>query len=55
MFWVAWPKRTSGVSTDVTENTVREVALPLGLVDTKVCAIDATWSALRLVRRKKLR
>jgi hypothetical protein len=55
MFWAAWPKRTSGVTTDVTENTVREVALPLGMVDTKVIAIDPTWSALRLVRRKKLR
>ena len=42
--WVAWPKRASGVPTDITEDTVREVALPLGLVDNKVCAIDDTWS-----------
>jgi hypothetical protein len=53
--WVAWPKRTSGVTTDITENTVREVALPIGLVDVKVCAIDATWSGLKLVIRKELR
>ena len=49
--WVAWPKRASKVSTDVTEDVVREVALPLGLVDTKVAAIDATWSGLLLVIR----
>jgi hypothetical protein len=53
--WIAWPKRTSGVTTDVTEDTVREVALPTGLVDNKVCAIDETWSGLRLVIRKELR
>jgi Protein of unknown function (DUF3052) len=53
--WVAWPKRASGVPTDVTENVVREVALPLGLVDNKVCAIDETWSGLRLVWRRELR
>jgi hypothetical protein len=53
--WIAWPKRASGVATDVTEDTVREVALPTGLVDNKVCAIDATWSGLRLVIRKELR
>ena len=53
--WIAWPKRASGVATDMTEDVVREVALPLGLVDNKVCAIDATWSALRLVWRKELR
>lgn len=53
--WVAWPKRASGVPTDVTEDVVREVALPLGLVDNKVCAIDATWSGLRLVWRRELR
>ncbi|MEW6582728.1 MAG: DUF3052 domain-containing protein [Actinomycetota bacterium] len=50
--WAAWPKRASGVPTDVTEDVVRDVALPLGLVDVKVCAIDATWSGLRLVRRR---
>ncbi len=53
--WVAWPKRASGVATDVTEDVVREVALPLGLVDVKVCAIDSTWSGLRLVIRRELR
>lgn len=55
LLWIAWPKRASGVATDVTENVVREMALPLGLVDTKVAAIDATWSGLRLVWRKELR
>jgi hypothetical protein len=49
--WVAWPKKSSGVSTDLTENLVREHALANGLVDVKVCAIDATWSGLKLVRR----
>jgi hypothetical protein len=53
--WIAWPKRASGVATDVTEDVVREVALPLGLVDNKVCAIDATWSGLRLVWRRERR
>ena len=46
--WIAWPKKASGVATDMTENVVREVALPTGLVDNKVCAIDETWSGLRL-------
>lgn len=49
--WVAWPKRASGVVTDVTENGVRAVALAAGLVDNKVCAVDETWSALRCVVR----
>ena len=49
--WIAWPKRASKVATDITEDVVREVALPTGLVDNKVCAIDATWSGLRLVIR----
>jgi hypothetical protein len=49
--WIAWPKRASGVVTDVTENVVRELGLAAGLVDNKVCAIDATWSGLRLVFR----
>ena len=53
--WMAWPKRTSGVPTDLTENVQREVWLPLGLVDTKVCAIDETWSGLRLCWRRELR
>src|SRR5690349_10494966 len=47
--WIAWPKKASGVATDMTENVVREIALPTGLVDNKVCAIDETWSGLRLV------
>jgi hypothetical protein len=53
--WVAWPKRASRVNTDITEDVVREVALPTGMVDNKVCAIDDTWSGLRLVLRKELR
>jgi len=53
--WVAWPKKSSGVATDITEDTVREFALPMGLVDNKVCAIDETWSGLRVVWRKELR
>jgi len=53
--WIAWPKRASGVPTDMTEHAIREVALPTGLVDNKVCAIDETWSGLRLVIRRELR
>jgi hypothetical protein len=53
--WVSWPKKASGVATDITEDTVRALALPLGFVDVKVCAIDATWSGLKLVVRKALR
>lgn len=49
--WIAWPKKSSGVATDMTEDVIREVALPTGLVDNKVCAIDETWSGLRLVIR----
>jgi hypothetical protein len=49
--WVAWPKRSSGVATDVTESVVRELGLAAGLVDNKICAIDQTWSGLRLVYR----
>jgi hypothetical protein len=55
MLWIAWPKRASGVPTDMTENVVRDVALPTGLVDTKVAAISDVWSGLRLVIRKELR
>jgi hypothetical protein len=55
MVWVSWPKKASGVPTDLTEDTVRTVALPLGLVDVKVCAIDEVWSGLKLVVRKALR
>ncbi len=53
--WIAWPKRASKVPTDMTENVIREIALPTGLVDNKVCAIDQTWSGLRLVIRRELR
>jgi hypothetical protein len=53
--WIAWPKKASKVPTDITEDTLREVALPIGLVDNKVCAVDDTWSGLRLVWRKELR
>ncbi len=49
--WVCWPKKTSGIATDLTESDVREVGLRAGLVDNKVCAIDETWSGLRLVVR----
>ena len=55
MLWIVWPKRASGVPTDVAEDVVRAVALPIGLVDTKVAAIDATWSGLRLVWRRDRR
>jgi hypothetical protein len=50
--WIAWPKRASGVTTDLTEDVVREVGLRVGLVDNKVCAIDETWSGLRFVYRR---
>ena len=53
--WVSWPKKASKVQTDITEDTIREICLPMGLVDTKVCAVDDTWSALKLVIRKELR
>lgn len=53
--WVSWPKRASGVATDITEDVIRDVCLPLGLVDVKVCAVDDTWSGLKLVIRKELR
>jgi hypothetical protein len=53
--WAAWPKKASKVPTDITEDTVREIALPMGLVDNKVCAIDAIWSGLRIVWRKDRR
>lgn len=54
-FWIAWPKKASKVPTDVTEDRIREFALPRGSVDTKVCAIDPTWSGLRLCQRRELR
>ncbi|HXY31022.1 MAG TPA: DUF3052 domain-containing protein [Gemmatimonadaceae bacterium] len=50
--WIAWPKRASAVATDLTEDAIRDAALPLGLVDHKVCAIDATWSGLRFAWRR---
>jgi hypothetical protein len=53
--WIAWPKKSSGVATDLTENALREIGLPRGLVDNKVCAIDETWSGLRFVIRRELR
>jgi len=53
--WVSWPKKSSKVPTDITEDTIREVALPMGLVDIKVCAVDDVWSGLKLVVRKENR
>jgi hypothetical protein len=53
--WVAWPKRSSGVPTDLDENRLRDIGLPHGLVDNKVCAVDETWSGLRFVWRKENR
>ena len=55
VIWVSWPKKAAKVETDITEDTIRSVALPLGFVDVKVCAIDDTWSGLKLVIRKNLR
>lgn len=53
--WVSWPKKSAKVPTDITEDTIREVALPLGLVDIKVCAVDEVWSGLKLVIRRENR
>jgi hypothetical protein len=53
--WVSWPKKASKVPTDITEDTIREIALPLGLVDVKVCAVDEVWSGLKLVVRRENR
>jgi hypothetical protein len=55
MLWVAWPKKTSKVPTDLTEDRIRDIVLPTGYVDVKVCAVDETWSGLKLVKRKELR
>ena len=55
MVWISWPKQASRVPTDMTEDVVRAVALPLGLVDVKVCAVDETWSGLKLMIRRELR
>ena len=53
--WVSWPKKASKLPTDLTEDTIREIALPMGLVDIKVCAVDDVWSGLKLVIRRELR
>jgi hypothetical protein len=53
--WVSWPKKSAKVPTDITEDVIREVALPLGFVDVKVCAVNDVWSGLKLVLRKELR
>jgi len=53
--WVSWPKKASGVATDITEDVIREVCLPLGFVDVKVCAVDDTWSGLKLMIRREHR
>ena len=53
--WVGWPKKAAKVPTDITEDTIREVGLPMGYVDVKVCAVDAVWSGLKLMIRKELR
>ena len=53
MIWVSWPKKAAKVPTDITEDTIREICLPMGLVDVKVCAVDAIWSGLKLVVRRQ--
>ncbi len=55
VFWVSWPKKSSGVVSDITEDVIREVSLPLGFVDIKVCAVDDTWSGLKLMIRRENR
>jgi len=55
MVWVSWPKKAAKVETDITEDTIRKIALPMGYVDVRVCAVDETWSGLKLVIRKSLR
>ena len=55
VLWISWPKRSSGVATDITEDVIREVCLPLGFVDVKVCAVDETWSGLKLMIRRENR
>jgi hypothetical protein len=55
MIWASWPKKASGVASEITEDVIREMAFPLGLVDVKVCAVDDTWSGLKLVIRKENR
>jgi hypothetical protein len=55
VLWISWPKKSSGVATDITEDVIREVCLPLGFVDIKVCAVDETWSGLKLMIRRENR
>jgi hypothetical protein len=55
VLWVSWPKKSSGVATDITEDVIRNVCLPLGFVDVKVCAVDETWSGLKLMIRRENR
>jgi hypothetical protein len=55
VLWISWPKKSSGVETDITEDVIREVCLPLGFVDVKVCAVDDTWSGLKLMIRREER
>lgn len=55
ILWVSWPKKSSGVATDITEDVIRDVCLPLGFVDVKVCAVDETWSGLKLMIRRENR
>ena len=55
VLWISWPKKSSGVATDITEDVIREVCLPMGFVDVKVCAVDETWSGLKLMIRRENR
>ncbi|HEY8834365.1 MAG TPA: DUF3052 domain-containing protein, partial [Chthoniobacterales bacterium] len=55
VLWVSWPKKSAGVATDITEDVIRDVCLPLGFVDVKVCAVDDTWSGLKLMIRRENR
>ena len=55
VLWISWPKKSSGVATDITEDVIRDVCLPLGFVDVKVCAVDETWSGLKLMIRRENR
>ena len=55
VLWISWPKKSSGVATDITEDVIRDVCLPLGFVDVKVCAVDDTWSGLKLMIRRENR
>jgi len=55
VLWISWPKKSSGVTTDITEDVIRDVCLPLGFVDVKVCAVDETWSGLKLMIRRENR